>query len=223
MTTTTALEVEPNVVVASADQVEADKRRDRIRRNAETLVGDLVVAWRSRDWLRYGLPSWEAYVDSVTPDGMTVRLDAELLVDRIVDLTNEGMTVRAIGPVVGISKSKVANLLREPDVAARVTRTDREGLDGRTQVAARTKRAPAPAPASVTVTQAPAGSAPSTVDQVVDVIAKAGRNGLTVVEVGAALDWHHGQTSAALSKAERRGRLMRVQVPGERYGRYSRP
>ena len=220
--TPTPTALEANVVAdpaVDAARIEADRRRDRIRRNAESLVVDLVVAWRSRDWLRYGLPSWEAYVESVTPAGLRITVDADLLVDRIVELTNEGMTVRAVGPVVGLGKSKVAQLLARPDVAERITRTTREGLDGRTQTAARAKRAPAAPAPSVTVTEQPAAPAVSSVQQVVDLVAAAPA-GLTVVDVCAALGWHHGQASGALSRAERRGRLVRVHVPGARFGSY---
>lgn len=189
----------------TVDRAEADARRTRIAANLAGAAEDLVAAWRRRDWITYGLPTWEAYLDSVTPRGMRVVLDDELLVERTLQLVNGGMSVRAAAPVVGASKTKVADLLRRPDVADQVTATTTRGLDNRVQTRARSRR-------SATVTELPA-KAPTSVDRIVtaaEALVTSGRcpDGVTTLDLMGRLRWRQGPASAAQSRAVKRGRLL---------------
>lgn len=187
-------------------RIDADARRARIAANLEAATDDLVAAWRSRDWLVYGLPTWDAYVRSVSPEGVTITLAPALLRERLVGLVNVGLSARAAAPVVGIGKSKAAEILREPEVAERVTSDVMVGNDGRAQTRARKPRQLAPVPAAE-----PKLLEVTMPDRVVDAIRRHGPG--TVHDVAGWIGCAQGTTSCALSRAAKRHRLVET---GER-------
>jgi hypothetical protein len=106
--------------------------------------------------LALGYKSWTAYLSDVLSDE-PLRLAREDRRELVTRLADEGMSTRAIAPIVGASKSTVADDLAEPTVQNRtvdeppapVVRTT-TGLDGRerTSVTAGRSLRPQPRPAA---------------------------------------------------------------------------
>lgn len=82
-----------------------------------------------------GYASWTAYLSDVLSDE-PLRLARDERRELVTRLADEGMSTRAIAPIVGVSKSQVASDL-EPTVQNWTVETPRktEGLDGRARSA----------------------------------------------------------------------------------------
>lgn len=191
----------PELVDAVLGLDDARALTARIRGHLEAATVDLIAAWRGRVWLPLGHPTWDAYLEAEFGDLLRIQLAAPVRRERVVAMRLEGMSARAIAPALGVKKSTVASDLAHPDVVDRVQLAQIVSLDGR--------RRPSATPAIGGVTE-PAASAPTSVDRAVAAVARAGADGLTVHEAERRLRWRQGQTSCALSRAEKRGRLVRT-------------
>lgn len=176
---------------------EAQALTARIRSRLAAVTADLIEAWCARVWVPLGYPTWDAWLDAEFGDLLSIRLPVAVRRERVVELRLAGMSTRAIAPALGVKKSTIAADLRRPEVAERVKLAEVISLDS--------YRRPATAP-EPTTTRAPA---PSSVDRVVAAVARAGDEGLTVHEAARRLHWRQGQSSCALSRAEKRRRLVR--------------
>lgn len=177
-----------------------DVRIHRLRKRVSQLRALLTEAlhligevYESDDW-KLVSSSWEDFCATELPELAQLRLEPEQRRAVVVDLASRGLSQRGIGAPLGLSAQTVGRELK----AAGVVRDKVKGRDGRLR------------PASQPVAAAPA-PATSSLDRVVNLVAAAGPDGLTVREVlRKARDWHHGQASGALSRAHARGRLIRT-------------
>lgn len=83
-----------------------------IRNNLFKLRNQIEVAKASNVWRMMGFASWTAYLsDTLAEEPMRVSREERL--ELVGYLAGEGMSVRAIAPIVGIGKSQVSNDLAE--------------------------------------------------------------------------------------------------------------
>lgn len=137
-----------------------------------------------------GFDSWHAYVLDRFGDLLReLHLPKSERLPLIDSMEKAGMTVRESAEDLSVSKSTVQNDRRElrlvDNVVADVPMSESSGHEQ------------------------PAAPAPSSVDLVVAAVARA-RDGYTVHEAARRLHWRQGQASCALSRAEKRGRLVRT-------------
>jgi hypothetical protein len=113
-------------------------RAERIRLGMHSYIAtrrDIADAYRDRDWQALGYDSWETYVDGEFSESR-VRLSAPERREAVAELRLAGMSQRAIGTTLGVSKATVANDLAE------VVNSDHlpeavTGADGKTYAATR--------------------------------------------------------------------------------------
>lgn len=101
--------------MSAADLVvrDARARAGRIRdgiHNYLTTLGEIAKAWAEGDWRTLGYPDWSAYVDGEF-GAERLRLPAEHRRKAIEELRLAGMSTRAIGSAIGVSKDTVAREL----------------------------------------------------------------------------------------------------------------
>lgn len=104
------------VVERRADQrVAAERRAERIRLTATSFMEArdkmsslLVEAQREGDHETMGYRSWPEYIAALFSDTPLMRLSRDERKVIVADLAEQGMSSRAIAPVVGASKSTVA-------------------------------------------------------------------------------------------------------------------
>lgn len=172
------------------------RRLTKQLRETLTLALDLLVeVFEGRAWEALGHPTWEAYCAAELPELAELALPLEQRQSAVATLRGRGLSLRAIGAPLGLSPQTVQRDLK----AAGVQLATVTSLDGRQRPAAVAARPSTPAPAKTSL------------DRVVDLVAAAGPDGLTVREVlKKARNWHHGQASGALSRAHAQGRLVRT-------------
>lgn len=127
----------PPAPVASRDEATARAERIRagVRSYIETLA-DIEAAYRARDWTALGYESWDAYTSGEFSEAR-LQLSADNRQEAVRRLRSSGMSVRAIGSALGISKSTVA------DVAGVHSRTGAHSDGPAPAVADPFRRAPA--------------------------------------------------------------------------------
>lgn len=114
----------PNVVKLLS-QTEAERMTREIkltasgiRNNLFKLRNQIDVAKASNVWNMMGFPSWTAYLsDTLAEEPMRVSREERL--ELVGYLAGEGMSARAIAPIVGVSKSQVANDIVEVSTSGR--------------------------------------------------------------------------------------------------------
>lgn len=115
----------------------AQKRAERIRGGMRSFVEtrrEIAAAYAERDWFTLGYESFDAYVESEFSESR-LRLSADERREAVAELRRAGMSTRAIGSALGISKDTAA---RDLATVADETVPDRiTGTDGREQPASR--------------------------------------------------------------------------------------
>lgn len=154
--------VETTVTVMS--QADAERLTNRITLMAGTIregvekVADLVAqAKAGQAHVALGYASWTAYLADVL-GREPIRLDGPQRKELVSYLAGEGMSTRAIAPIVGVTKSEVSRDLQvsrsgtpSPEPGFRVDRETGEiaavvGLDGKTYTRPTTPAAPRAVP-----------------------------------------------------------------------------
>lgn len=178
---------------------EARTLTDSIRADLTSAVAKLQRARELGAHTALGYDSWHGFVTVELGD---LLRELHLPVDErralVASMAEAGKSVRETAGELSVSKSTVQN--------------DRKALASVTNLDER-RPAEASPPAENDASRTPADemapqTAPSSVDLVVAAVERA-RDGLTVHEAGRRLRWRQGQTSCALSRAEKRGRLVR--------------
>ena len=85
---------------------EACERLDRVRSHVLAAGADLVALYRGRAWLAFGLASWEALCDRDL-GGVRIALPRDERREAIAELREAGLSTRAIGAALGVSKDTV--------------------------------------------------------------------------------------------------------------------
>ncbi|MEV7268430.1 hypothetical protein AB0N38_33225 [Micromonospora aurantiaca] len=146
--------------IASTEEI-ARARAERIRKGLENwheTIQEISLAWERRDWAVLGYATWDAYVDGEFA-AARLRLPEAHRLQAVTALRLAGMSTRAIGTALGISKDTAARALAavaaEDPAALPATVTS---LDGRQRPATRpTPPAPADPPANSADVVGPAG------------------------------------------------------------------
>ena len=132
----TAPEIIDADVVEVMDDVSARRLDTKIRLTVETVKSNLDKlqeyvhrAQVSGVHIALGFPSWTAYLADVF-DGQPLLLEREDRRELVEFLASEGMSTRAIAPIVGVSRETVRREVSgDTDVSPR---SDVAGLDGKT-------------------------------------------------------------------------------------------
>jgi hypothetical protein len=170
----------PALAAAPAlDQLEA-RRLIGAARNALALADDLLARlYAGRAWEALGHADWPALCAAELPELRHLKMRTAPRRERVAALHALGASVREIAAATGASVGSTHN-----DVAILT----------------------AAAPGSDDVS--PGAAAPAHV-RVAELVAAAGRAGLTIPQAQRRLGWTYGATSGALSRAERRGLVER--------------
>lgn len=97
-------------------------------------LAHIAAAYQQRDWKALGYDSWDAYVDGEYSEHR-LKLSTEHRQKAVAELRLAGMSTRAIGSALGVSKDTVA---RDLGTVAPETVPDRiTGMDGREQPSTR--------------------------------------------------------------------------------------
>jgi hypothetical protein len=167
-----------------------------------TAIGNLTVLREAGAHTRRGFDTWHAYVLDRFGD-LLRHLDLPVPERRalVASMHEDGKNVREIAEKLAVTKSTAH---RDLQALAEVVQLDDHRPTEQPDAAAQD--------AAQDVGQGsgqPVAPAPSSVDLVVTLVARA-RDGYTVHEAARRLRWRQGQTSCALSRAEKRGRLVRT-------------
>lgn len=113
----------------------AAERAERIRSGFRTLADwqqDVIDAYRERDWLTLGYPTWDAYLDGEFGE-TRVLVPREQRRQIVADMREVGMSTRAIGAALGVSVGTVQADRSELNsrTETRAEAADVIGLDGR--------------------------------------------------------------------------------------------
>jgi len=109
------------------DRQRAEELLGDLRRSGEVFIVGMVEMWRGQGWLALGYSSWDDLCDSELR-GMRVNLPIESRREVVAELTDEGMSTRAIGSALGVSEETA----RRDQRATNVARAPTVGLDGKT-------------------------------------------------------------------------------------------
>lgn len=183
---------------------DARARAERIRVGIHSFIAtrkEIADAYRDRDWSTLGYESWEQYVDGEFSE-TRVRLTADERREAVAELRFAGMSQRAIGAALGVSKDTVGR-----DLAGVSSETPDEitGADGKSY--ASTKPRPAAVPPEVR--EAVEDVTPDLKPRIVRQLTHAGPEGLTVADIAAA--WpgvvSHDDLRSALGELEESGQV----------------
>jgi hypothetical protein len=146
--------------VATLD--EARMRAERIRAGLESYTQmrqDIADAFARRDWLALDYPSWFTYLEGEYGDELK-RLTRSERPGAVADLREQGLSQRAIGAALGVSKRTVetdlAQVATSSHLPAAIT-----GTDGKTYAAKRPERPPFPGPADMSTRPVDPGATPA--------------------------------------------------------------
>jgi hypothetical protein len=128
----------PDLALAM-DQPEAQERIARIQAALAVVLEDIIALYRGRAWIAMGYPSWDALCAAEFPG---VRMPVPQRRDAVLELTEAGLSTRAIGAALGVSDGTVRNDQKSTAQDYAVDPRPVVGLDGRT----RTYPPPEPAP-----------------------------------------------------------------------------
>jgi len=146
--------------MTALDRADVSRRRARAGRIREGMksyiytLGDVAAAYAERDWEALGYPSWESYVDEEF-GADRLSLSPEHRQKAVAELRLAGLSQRAIGSALGVSKTTVANDISEVVNSDHLDEPPAQvkGIDGKTyQTPARRDPEPAnlPGPAVAT-------------------------------------------------------------------------
>lgn len=185
---------------------EIDELEDGVVAGLATAIGNLTVLREAGAHTRRGFPTWHEYVIARFGDLLRqLHLPKDERQALVQSMDDAGKTVRETAAELAVSKSQVGR--DRAEIAAKVVQLDeRRNLEGRSLAEQPSPAAERDASSPTSDTTAPA---PSSVDLVVTLVARA-RAGYNVHEAARRLRWRQGQTSCALSRAEKRGRLVRT-------------
>lgn len=219
-TATTDVEVVDAELVELATREEAEARRGRIRIALEVALEELLVAWRRRDYVALGYgtgpAAWRTYLDESYGD-LRFALPAPARQERVLELRREGLPVSAIKAIPGQGGTgTVARDLAKLREDGRLVEAELvDSFDGRRR---QTRQQPTPAPAP-----AAALTAVDRVVQAAEVLIAKGSDGVTTLDLAGRLKWRQGPTSAAQSRAVKRGRLVWAGTWRDGFGVYTVP
>lgn len=111
------------------DRQRAEELLGDLRRSGEVFIVGMVEMWRGQGWLALGYSSWDDLCDSELR-GMRVNLPIESRREVVAELTDEGMSTRAIGAALGVDHKTVVNDRRSGGESSPPAPT--VGLDGKT-------------------------------------------------------------------------------------------
>lgn len=120
-------------------QDKARERAERIRNGMRTYIAtlkDIADAYKERDWLTLDYKSWDDYVSSEFSD-TRLKLSRDDRQKAVEALRIAGLTHRAIGSVLGVSKNTITKDVRQVSQSGTATQSsvvlpDRvQGLDGK--------------------------------------------------------------------------------------------
>ena len=120
---------------------EATIRIRRIRTALDGMRDDIIALYRGRAWLAMGYDSWDALCDGEL--GQRPRLPIEERREVVAELTDAGMSTRAIGTAIGVSNDTVARDQQQSPVSNETPDRQVEGKDGKTYPR---RRKPEPVP-----------------------------------------------------------------------------
>lgn len=175
---------------------------ERLRRQLDDVLAELVRLYDGRAWVALGFPSWQAFTAAELP-----QLEQLGAVDKraaVIELRRHGASLRAAAQPFGLSAATAKAYVDEAGVKlATVT-----SLDGRAR------------PATSTSTRTARPRIRRT-DRVVELVAAAGPQGLSVVDVAERTRWQRHVVSATLTRLTQSGRLT-YDPPARRglFGRY---
>lgn len=185
------------------DAVRARKLTRRLQEALDLSIDLLGQAFDGRAWSALGFPTWEAYCAAELPQLAQLRLPLEERRAAVAELRARGMSTRAIAAPLGLSVGTVHGDLKGAPKLATVT-----SLDGRSRPAA-------------------AAAAPRRrvcrTDRVVQLVADAGPDGVTVRDVCERFRWSQHVASATLTRLAAAGRIT-YRAPERRgqFGTYAR-
>jgi DNA-binding MarR family transcriptional regulator len=186
------------------DTVRARKLTRELQRALDVAVGLLTEVYDGRVWLALDYPTWDAYCAAELPQLALLGkgLPGEERVAKVAELRRLGMSLRAIATALGLAP----NTVKAAADAAGVQLAEVVSLDGAT------RRMPA-APR-------PRRRGPAKTDRTVALLAAAGPEGLSVLEVARELRCPQHKAAATLTRLEDAGRI--VYVRPERRGQFGR-
>lgn len=148
----------------------------------------LIDLWVGRAWEALDYPNWDAYCKAELGDLLMVKLPPAMRREAAEHMKAAGMSIRNIASPFSVSPASIHADLAPPKPKRSVQKLNTPG-----PVVPAREPTPAPVPQC------------SNVQRAVSLVAAAGARGLTVRELDAAVGWHHGQSSSALTKAHQRG------------------
>ena len=113
------------------DRQRAEELLGDLRRSGEVFIVGMVEMWRGQGWLALGYSSWDDLCDSELR-GMRVNLPIESRREVVAELTDEGMSTRAIGSALGLHHDTVASDRKAGVGNPTPDPTPTVGLDGKT-------------------------------------------------------------------------------------------
>ncbi|PZU49467.1 MAG: hypothetical protein DI571_02335 [Arsenicicoccus sp.] len=194
--------------VAPLDVARARKLTRQLRGALTVAVELLTEVFDGRAWEALSYPTWESYCAAELPELAQLQLAGEERQKLLAELRGRGMSLRAIGAPFGLSAQTVQRDLK----AAGVQLATVTSLDGRQR--------PATATAATTSARPPRPRVHRT-DRVVELLAGAGAQGLTVLEVSERFRWKQHIAAATLSRLVEARRIAYV-TPARRglFGTY---
>lgn len=183
------------------DVARARRLTKRLREALTVAVDLLGEAFDGQAWAALGYVSWEAYCAAELPELAQLRMPLEERRAAVAELRGRGMSTRAIAAPLGLSVGTVhSDLKAAGDQLATVT-----SLDGRQRPGA--------------ATRTPKPRTPRT-DRLVALLAAAGGEGMTVVDVCERTRWGRHLVAPALTRLAEAGRIR--YVAPDRRGRFGR-
>ncbi|MBM7083624.1 hypothetical protein [Micromonospora humidisoli] len=132
-----------------AARARADRIRQGLRDYLET-VAEFALAFERGDWQVLGYPSWQAYLDGEY-GADRLRVPEVHRTQAVATLRHVGMSTRAIGAALNISKATAAREVASVSTEADDLPSTVRSLDGRQRPATRPTPPPPPAPAPVVI------------------------------------------------------------------------
>ena len=193
--------------VAPLDVARARKLTRQLRGALTVAVELLTEVFDGRAWEALGYATWESYCAAELPELAQLQLAGEERQKLLAELRGRGMSLRAIGAPFGLSAQTVQRDLK----AAGVQLATVTSLDGRQR----------PATAAAAATTARPRPRVHRTDRVVELLAGAGAQGLTVLEVAERFRWKQHIAAATLSRLVEARRIVYV-TPARRglFGAY---
>ena len=118
------------VARVQSDAATARARIDRIAAHVAASRQDIIDAHRERDWLALGYATWDELCEAEFRGAM-IGLPRGERREAVAEMTDAGMSTRAIGAALGVSKSQVSDD-RKAGVQNWTPDTPVTGLDGKT-------------------------------------------------------------------------------------------